>query len=164
MNVRKVSRKTLFSPVLNITIASPPNTPIITASANQIRPLQSITLSTTCTNSWPVWSSGNTTTPITLTPSNTTNYTVQCKNPFCIGSLSSPKTIVVSSCFTSALSLNGSVIAPESAYKSQLTIQSIQKVEMAGKIDYNAFKNIELKPGFEAKRGSTFNAIIAGCN
>jgi Carbohydrate esterase, sialic acid-specific acetylesterase len=164
MNVRKVSRKTLFSPVLNITVASPPNTPIITASANQIRPSQSIILSTTCTNSWPVWSSGNTNSPITLTPSSTTNYTVQCKNPFCLGSPSSPKTIVVSTCFSTALALNGSVIATEPAYQSQLTIESIQKLESTGKTDYNALKNIELKPGFEAKQGSTFKALIVGCN
>jgi hypothetical protein len=78
--------------------------------------------------------------------------------------VSSAQTITVSSCFPSALSLSGSVNSAESPYESKQSIQSNQKVQLSGKIDYNAKTKVELLPGFEANAGAVFKAFILGCD
>ena len=163
-NVRKPSQKTLFSPIIDLTVFALPTNPTFSASALQVRPNENVIFTGTNCNGSYLWSSGASANPLTFIPPATTAYTVQCKTLFCISPLSSAKTIIVSSCFPNSLSLNGSVSDTESPYASKQSIQSSQKVQLSGKIDYNATKKVELLPGFEAKSGSVFRAFILGCN
>ena len=163
-NVRKASKKVLFSPVIDLTTFILPTNPSFTASALQIRPNQSLTLTAASCNGSYVWSTGASVNPLTFAPAATATYTVQCKTLHCISPVSSPQSIIVSSCFPSSLSLNGSVNAAESAYESKQSIQSNQIIQLSGKIDYNAKTKVELLPGFEAKSGAVFKAFILGCD
>ncbi|WP_394992152.1 3-coathanger stack domain-containing protein [Emticicia sp.] len=163
-NVRKPSRKTLFSPVIDLTVFSLPTNPTFSTSAAQVRPNESLTLTGASCNGSYLWSTGANTNPLTFAPISTAAYTIQCKTLHCISLISATQTVTVSSCFPNSLSLNGSVSSLESAYASKQSIQSIQKVQLSGKVDYNAKTKVELLPGFEAKSGSVFRAFILGCN
>lgn len=163
-NVRKTSKKVLFSPVIDLTTFTLPTNPTFTASATQIRPNQNLTLTGASCNGSYVWSTGANVNPLTFAPTATAAYTVQCKTLHCISSASSPQSVIVSSCFPSSLSLNGSVNTTESAYESKQSIQSNQIIQLSGKIDYNAKTKVELLPGFEAKSGAVFKAFILGCD
>jgi Carbohydrate esterase, sialic acid-specific acetylesterase len=163
-NVRKTSKKVLFSPVIDLTSFALAINPTFTASATQIRPNQNLTLTGASCNGSYVWSTGASVNPLTFAPAATAAYTVQCKTLHCISSASSPQSVIVSSCFPSSLSLNGSVNTAESAYESKQSIQSNQIIQLSGKIDYNAKTKVELLPGFEAKSGAVFKAFILGCD
>lgn len=163
-NVRKTSKKALFSPVIDLTSFALATNPTFTASATQIRPNQNLTLTGASCNGSYVWSTGANVNPLTFAPAATAAYTVQCKTLHCISSASSPQSVIVSSCFPSSLSLNGSVNTAESAYESKQSIQSNQIIQLSGKIDYNAKTKVELLPGFEAKSGAVFKAFILGCD
>jgi hypothetical protein len=163
-NVRKASRKVLFSPIIDLSVFTLPTTPTFTASAMQVRPNASLTLTGANCNGSYLWSTNATTSPLTFIPAATGTYRVQCKTLNCISPASSPQSIIVSSCFPNSLSLNGSVSVSESPYASQQSIQSSQIIELSGKIDYNAPSKVELLPGFEAKSGAVFKAFILGCN
>lgn len=163
-NVRKTSKKVLFSPVIDLTSFALATNPTFTTSATQIRPNQNLTLTGASCNGSYVWSTGANVNPLTFAPTTTAAYTVQCKTLHCISSASSPQSVIVSSCFPSSLSLNGSVNTAESAYASKQSIQSNQIIQLSGKIDYNAKTKVELLPGFEAKSGAVFKAFILGCD
>lgn len=163
-NVRKSSMKTLFSPIIDLTVFSLPTTPTFTASATQVRPNESLTLTGANCNGSYLWSTADNISPLTFTPVATNTYTVQCKTLHCISPNSLSQNVIVSSCFPNSLSLTGSVTSAESLYASKQSIQSIQKVQLNGKIDYNAKTNVELLPGFEAKSGAVFRASILDCN
>lgn len=163
-NVRKTSKKVLFSPVIDLTTFTLPTNPSFTASVLQVRPNENLTLTGASCNGTYVWSTGASVNPLTFAPTATAAYTVQCKTLHCISSASSPQSIIVSSCFPNSLSLNGSVNAAESAYASPQSIQSSQIIQLSGKIDYNSGKKVELLPGFEAKSGAVFKAFILGCD
>ena len=163
-NVRKASKKVLFSPIIDLTIFTLPTNPSFTASAMQVRPNQNLTLTGASCNGSYVWSTGASVNPLTFAPAATAAYTVQCKTLHCISPVSSPQSIIVSSCFPSSLSLNGPVNTAESAYASKQSIQSNQIIQLSGKIDYNAKTKVELLPGFEAKSGAVFKAFILGCD
>ncbi len=163
-NVRKASKKVLFSPVIDLTGFALATNPTFTVSATQVRPNQNLTLTGASCNGSYVWSTGASGNPLTFAPAATAAYSVQCKTLHCISSASSPQSVVVSSCFPNSLSLNGSVNAAESAYASKQSIQSNQSIQLSGKIDYNAKTKVELLPGFEAKAGAVFKAFILGCD
>lgn len=163
-NVRKTSKKVLFSPVIDLTSFALATNPSFTTSATQIRPNENLTLTGANCNGSYIWSTGANTNPLTFAPTSTAAYTVQCKTLHCISSASSPQSVIVSSCFPSSLSLNGSVNTAESAYESKQSIQSNQIIQLSGKIDYNAKTKVELLPGFEAKSGAVFKAFILGCD
>jgi hypothetical protein len=163
-NVRKASKKTLFSPIIDLTVFTLPTNPTFSASATQVRPNASLTLTGASCNGNYLWSTGANINPLSFAPVSTAAYTVQCKTLHCISPASAAQTVIVSSCFPNSLSLSGSVSSTESPYASTQSIQSIQKVQLSGKIDYNATTKVELLPGFEAKPGSVFKAFILGCN
>lgn len=163
-NVRKASKKVLFSPVIDLTSFALATNPTFTVSATQIRPNQNLTLTGASCNGSYVWSTGASGNPLTFAPAATAAYSVQCKTLHCISSASSPQSVIVSSCFSSSLSLNGSVNAAESDYASKQSIQSNQSIQLSGKIDYNAKTKVELLPGFEVKAGAVFKAFILGCD
>ncbi len=163
-NVRKASKKALFSPIIDLTVFSLPTNPTFSTSATQVRPNENLTLTGASCNGSYLWSTGANINPLSFAPISTAAYTVQCKTLHCISPASVAQTVIVSSCFPNSLSLNGSVSSAESPYASTQSIQSIQKVQLSGKIDYNATTKVELLPGFEAKSGSVFKAFILGCN
>ena len=163
-NVRKTSKKVLFSPVVDLTTFALPTNPTFITSATQVRPNENLTLTGANCNGSYVWSTGASGNPLTFAPAATAAYTVQCKTLHCISPVSSPQSVIVSSCFPNSLSLNGSVNTAESAYASKQSIQSNQIIQLSGKIDYNAKTKVELLPGFEAKSGTVFKAFILGCD
>ncbi|AFK03149.1 protein of unknown function DUF303 acetylesterase [Emticicia oligotrophica DSM 17448] len=163
-NVRKSSKKVFFSPVIDLSAFTLPTSPAFSSSATQVRPNDSLVLTGSNCNGTFLWSTGATTNPLTFVPSTTNSYTVQCKTLYCISAATSPQTITVSSCFPDNLNLNGTVSSAESPYSSQQSIQSNQIIQLSGKINYTAAKKVELRPGFEAKSGTVFQAMISGCN
>jgi hypothetical protein len=162
-SVRKPSKKTFFSPIVNLSVFPTPPNPSVAASAAQIRPGESVTLTASGCNTAYLWSTGASTNPLVLSPPATNAYTVQCKTLYCNVN-STPKNVVVSSCFPTSLSLQGSVTNSEQPYKSKVSIQSTQKIQLSGKMDYTAKNKVELLPGFESKNGSVFKVTIADCN
>ncbi|GAB3505566.1 hypothetical protein GCM10027442_08880 [Emticicia fontis] len=161
--VRKSSKKTFFSPIINLSTFPLPTTPSFTTSVSQIRPGESVTLTGSGCNATYSWSTGATANPLVISPPSTSSYTVQCKTLNCAAS-STSKSVTVSSCFPTSLSLSGSVINTESPYQSKVSVQSTQKIQLSGKIDYTAKNKVELLPGFESKNGSVFKATIEDCN
>lgn len=162
-SVRKSSKKTFFSPIINLSVFPLPTTPTFTPSATQIRLGESVTLTGSGCNASYLWPTGAITNPLVISPPATTSYTVQCKTLNC-AITSIPKNVIVSSCFPGSLFLQGSVINTESPYQSKQNVQSTQKIQLSGKIDYTAKNKIELLPGFESKNGSVFKASIEDCN
>lgn len=162
-SVRNASKKTFFSPIVNLTTFPLPTTPTFTTSAAQIRPGDAVTLTGSGCNASYLWSTSATTNPLVVSPPSTTSYTVQCKTLHCSVS-STSKSVTVSSCFPTSLFLEGSVASVQSPYQSKLAIQSTQKIELNGKIDYTAKNKVELLPGFESKNGAVFKATIEDCN
>ncbi|HEY1055901.1 MAG TPA: hypothetical protein VGE24_12220, partial [Emticicia sp.] len=161
--VRKSSKKTFFSPIINLSTFPLPTTPSFTTSVSQIRPGESVTLTGSGCNATYSWSTGATANPLVISPPSTSSYTVQCKTLNCAAS-STSKSVTVSSCFPTSLSLSGSVTNTESPYQSKVSVQSTQKIQLSGKIDYTAKNKVELLPGFESKNGSVFKATIEDCN
>lgn len=162
-SVRNTSKKTFFSPIINLSVFPLPTTPTFTTSATQIRPGDAVTLTGSGCNASYVWSTSATTNPLVVSPPSTTSYTVQCKTLHCSVS-STSKSVTVSSCFPTSLFLEGSVASVQSPYQSKLAIQSTQKIELNGKIDYTAKNKVELLPGFESKNGAVFKVTIEDCN
>ncbi|MFD2522416.1 3-coathanger stack domain-containing protein [Emticicia soli] len=162
-SARKPSKKTLFSPIINLSTFPLPTTPTITTSVTQVRPGESVTLTGSGCNTTYLWSTGATTNPLVVSPPATTSYSVQCKTVYCSVS-STPKNITVSSCFPNSLFLTNSVANTQSPYQSKQIIQSTQKIQATGKIDYTAKNRVELLPGFESKNGSVFKATVEDCN
>jgi hypothetical protein len=162
-SVRKTSKKTFFSPIVNLSVFPLPTTPTFITSATQIRPGESVTLTGSGCNATYLWSTGATSNPLVISPPSTTSYTVQCKTLNC-SITSASKSVTVSSCFPNSLFLEGSVANIQSPYQSKQTLQSTQKIQLSGKIDYTAKNKVELLPGFESKNGSVFKATIEDCN
>jgi hypothetical protein len=162
-SVRKSSKKTFFSPIVNLSVFPLPTTPTFVTSATQIRPGESVTLTGSGCNATYLWSTSATANPLVVSPSSTTSYTVQCKTLNC-SITSTSKSVTVSSCFPNSLFLEGSVTNTQSPYQSKLAVQSTQKIQLSGKIDYSAKNKVELLPGFESKNGSVFKATIEDCN
>lgn len=164
-SVRKISKKTFFSPIINLSNFPLPVTPNFTTSATQIRPGDSVTLTGSGCNASYVWSTGAIANPLVVSPPSTTSYTVQCKTLYCgLSSSSTANSVTVSSCFPTSLSLAGSVANTQSPYQSKQSIQSTQKIQLSGKIDYTAKNKVELLPGFESINGSVFKVSIQDCN
>jgi large repetitive protein len=79
-----------------VTLAPPPTPPTITCTTSQICPGGSVTLSATGCEGTVRWSTGATTTAITVSPANTTTYTVKCiVDSNCESQDSAPATITV---------------------------------------------------------------------
>lgn len=162
-SVRKASKKTFFSPIVNLSVFPLPTTPTFITSAAQIRPGDAVTLTGSGCGASYIWSTGATVNPLVVNPPATTSYTVQCKTLHC-SVTSTSKSVTVSSCFPTSLFLEGSVASVQSPYQSKLAIQSTQKIDINGKINYTAKNKVELLPGFESKNGAVFKVTIEDCN
>ena len=166
LNVRKAgSGKALFSPILDLNTFNLPTTPAATASAAQIRPGDSVTLTGNNCNASYVWNTNSQANPLVVSPASTTSYAVACKTVHCLSVSSAPVEVVVSSCFGTPLTLSGAIGSAQAPYESKQTIQSTQMVNSpGGDIDYTAAKSILLSPGFQAQNGTGFQATIQDCN
>lgn len=162
-SVRKSSKKTFFSPIVNLSSFPLPSTPTFVTSATTIRPGESVTLTGSGCNASYSWSTGATNNPLVVSPLVSTSYYVQCKTLNCYIN-STPKNITVTTCSPNSLFLQGSVTNTQYPYQSKQTVQSTQKIQLSGKIDYTAKNKVELLPGFESKNGSVFKATIQDCN
>lgn len=164
LNVKKASKKTLFSPIIELNPFTLPTTPNISANYSQIRPGENLSLTGSNCNGIYVWSNGSQANPNNFAPSATASYTAQCKTLYCLSPNSNSVSVTVSSCFPNALNLSSGVSSIESPYKSKLNVISTQNVNATGRINYSAKNNILLQPGFVADNGSIFTAIIEDCN
>ncbi len=165
LNVRKTSKKVFFGVPIDFSSFTFPTTPSITANAAQIRPNDNIMLTATNCANQVVWSSTERVNPLVKLLTANTTFTAVCQKLVCASSNSNSVSIVVSSCFSNALSLNGAVTTSESPYKSPETITSTQAIDAPlGKINYSSGKSILLNPGFNSANGTVFKAEINGCN
>ncbi|NBB22984.1 hypothetical protein GVN20_26745 [Runella sp. CRIBMP] len=104
-----------------------------------------------------LWSNGETTSSITVSPTSTTNYTVTCS--YGCGALSSQPytvTIVDDSTVLSATASSG-------VEQVVQTIVSTQEIPVGSTVMYWAGHGVSLLPGFESSKGSVFTALIKGC-
>ncbi|MGR3811117.1 3-coathanger stack domain-containing protein [Jiulongibacter sp. NS-SX5] len=165
LNVRKpTSEKILFSPLIDLSTLTLPTNPSFTASAGQIRPGDSVTLTGANCNGTYQWSNGSFGSPLTFSPASTDSYTLACKTLHCLSNSTSPTQVVVSSCFPNALNISGTVSSSESPYQSQQSLQSQQIISSpSGNIQYTAAQSVTLNPGFRADNGSVFRASISNC-
>ncbi|WP_304237142.1 3-coathanger stack domain-containing protein [Jiulongibacter sediminis] len=162
--IKPTSEKILFSPIIDLTSLTLPTNPSFTASATQVRPGDTLTLTGSNCNGTYLWSTTETGSSLLLTPASTASYTLACKTLHCQSNSTAPTEVVVSSCFSNPLSLTGNVNGTEAPYQSQQTIQSTQMVNQpSGNIQYTAVKSVLLNPGFKAENGALFQASISDC-
>lgn len=105
-----------------------------------------------------LWSNGETTSSIVVTPTTTTVYSVSCSYG-CLAQTSLPFTVEVTpnTVTLSNISTPGPQIAPQ-------TLISTQQIPASTTVSYFAGNSIELLPGFYGANSSVFTALIKGCN
>jgi hypothetical protein len=104
-----------------------------------------------------LWSNGETTSSISVSPTSTTNYTVTCS--YGCGLLSSqPFTvnIVNDTAVVSATAISG-------VQQAAQTIISTQQIPAGSTVMYKAGNSVSLLPGFQVSKESVFTALIKGC-
>ncbi|AWV99648.1 3-coathanger stack domain-containing protein [Arcticibacterium luteifluviistationis] len=164
LRVRKAtSGKILFSPIVDLNTFTLPTNPSFVTSASQVRSADTLTLTGSGCNGIYTWDTGAKTNPLEIYPTVTADYTLACKTLHCLSPYTAAQNVVVSSCFASPLSLTGGVINAQSAYQTQQSLQSVQKLAATGKINYSANQSVLLNPGFEVNQGAVFKATIENC-
>ncbi len=104
-----------------------------------------------------LWSTGETTPSITVSPTSTTNYTVTCHYG-CAPQSSQPFTVEIVN-NTAVLSATASSGVQQAAQ----TIFSTQQIPAGSTIIYRAGNSVSLLPGFQSTQGSVFTALIKTC-
>lgn len=104
-----------------------------------------------------LWSNGETTPSITVSPTSTTNYTVTCTYG-CAAQASQPFTVTIVN-DTEVLSAT----APPGVRQAAQSIISTQQIPVDSTVIYRAGNSVSLLPGFQASKGSVFTALIKGC-
>jgi chitodextrinase len=112
------------------------------------------------------WSNGSTANTITVSPTDTTIYTVTCTVGSCVSNVASDTVKVIPNCKTSYIFTNqnnygGS--ANNFTFSASQTITATNIIFLEAKVAYKAAKSITLLPGFQATSGTVFSATIAGC-
>ncbi|WP_428663138.1 3-coathanger stack domain-containing protein [Runella sp.] len=104
-----------------------------------------------------LWSNGETTPSITVSPTSTTNYTVTC-NYGCAPQVSQSFTVktVNDTAVVSATASSGVQQAAQS-------LVSTQEIPVGNTVIYRAGNSVSLLPGFQAFKGSAFAALIRQC-
>ncbi|RDB02445.1 hypothetical protein DVG78_28790 [Runella aurantiaca] len=104
-----------------------------------------------------LWSNGETSPSITVSPTTTTNYTVTCHYG-CGPQSSQPFTVNI---------INDNVVVsaatPSGVQQAAQTIVSTQEIAAGSTVMYWAGNGVSLLPGFQASKGSVFTALIKGC-
>lgn len=113
------------------------------------------------------WSNGSNVNPITVSPTDTTIYTVTCTVGSCVSIAAKDTVKVIPACKTSYTLLknkdNYSGSATNLAFNASQTISARNIISTQAKVTYKAAKSITLLPGFQANAGTVFSASIAGC-
>jgi len=104
-----------------------------------------------------LWSNGETTSSITVSPTSTTNYTVTCTYG-CSPQSSQPFTVNIVN-DTAVLSATASSGVQQGAQ----TIVSTQTIPVGNTVINRAANSVSLLPGFQATKGSVFTALVQGC-
>jgi hypothetical protein len=104
-----------------------------------------------------LWSTGETTSSITVSPTSATNYTVTCT--YGCGPLSSQPFTVNILNDTAVLSATAS----SGVQQGSQTIISTQNIPAGSTVTNRAGNSVSLLPGFQAMKGSVFTALIQGC-
>lgn len=113
------------------------------------------------------WSNGSTANPTTVSPTDTTIYSVNCKIGDCTSATVKDTVKVIPNCKSTY-----SFVNPKNNYEgstTSLTFNAAQTISASNfitnqaTINYNAAKSITLLPGFTASAGTVFQAKIGGC-
>ena len=145
-----------------------PSQPTISASIDLINIGDSVSLtSSPCSPYDFLWSDGSTSNPYKVSPSDTTTYFMQCAN-FCLSNPSNSIEVrVIPDCPNTfqLISVTDDLNYGSESFdfKSTQTIQAANKLYSPTGALYKASKSILLQPGFEARPGSVFSALIGGC-
>ncbi len=114
-----------------------------------------------------MWSNGSTTNPLTVSPTDTTIYSVTCKVGDCTSIATRDTVKVIPDCKTLYVLVknkdNYSGASTSLIFNASQTISATNIISSSAKVNYNATKSIILLPGFGANNGTVFNAKIAGC-
>jgi ELWxxDGT repeat protein len=136
----------------------------VTPEKPVVCPNTSVTLSATgCagTLTWTIGTSTKTGTSVSVTPSVSTTYFVQCSSG---GSTTVDVTVAATN-----VVVNANITTGKGQTKAVESIESAKKIgspsySPSPNISYEAGKSIVLKPGFVVEAGSVFKAEIKGCN
>lgn len=113
------------------------------------------------------WSNGSTVNPLTVSPTDTTIYSVTCKVGDCTSIATRDTIKVIPDCKTIYVLVknkdNYSGASTSLTFNASQTISATNIISSSAKVNYNAAKSITLLPGFSANSGTVFNAKIAGC-
>lgn len=113
------------------------------------------------------WSTGSTANPITVSPTDTTIYSVTCTVGNCVSIIAKDTVKVIPNCKTSYTLLNGKDNYGGSAnnltFSASQTITATNIIFLQANITYKAAKSVTLLPGFQVTSGTVFSASIAGC-
>ncbi|WP_305951720.1 NPCBM/NEW2 domain-containing protein [Emticicia oligotrophica] len=140
----------------------------ITIESKNINKGQSTTLSASgCFGGTVTWSNGSTSNPITVSPKDTTVYTVFCKIADCTSAITKDTVNVIPDCLNSYNlvrnrdNYGGTTISI--SLNSSQTITASNIIYTEAKVGYNAAKSITLLPGFTSEKGAIFTAQISNC-
>lgn len=120
-----------------------------------------------CTGGTVTWSNGSTANPTTVSPIDTTVYSVTCKVGDCTSIAVKDTVKVIPNCKSTYTlvnpkhNLDGSAISL--TFNASQTINATNYITSQATVNYNAAKSIILLPGFKANTGTVFQAKIAGC-
>jgi hypothetical protein len=168
----------LDSGTVNIVCRSiPTNTPTISTNKVQIKAGESIILSGIgCGPTFTYkWSYGQKESTLSLSPSDTTNYTLRCNNTGtdknlegCLGPVSNTIKINVIPLCSNNLQLISTInditiTGPSPVINSSNTIHASNKILSNTIVNYKAANSIVLDPGFVANSGTSFLATVEGC-
>lgn len=113
------------------------------------------------------WSNGSTVNPLTVSPTDTTIYSVTCKVGDCTSIATRDTVKVIPDCKTIYALVknkdNYSGASTSLTFNASQTISATNIISSSAKVTYNAAKSVTLLPGFSADSGTVFKANIAGC-
>lgn len=124
----------------------------------EVCPGASVTLSAYGCYGTYLWTTGETSSSIIVTPNATTNYSVTCTYG-CNSLTSTPFTVSI---IADTVSLTGTNIS--GIERTAGTLISTQNIPDKTNGLYIANNSVTLLPGFQAQRGSTFTALLKGCS
>lgn len=109
------------------------------------------------------WSTGQTSSSITLTPTESASYTAVCTNGICETKTSIPVFLTKNYCPVDYVK-NTNTVSGTNVYKASTSIQANYKISGTGTKETLEAPATILKPGFETQSGTIFTVQIGGCS
>lgn len=159
----------VFSTVFRVFVSPAVSIPTaVSSSKNNLCAGVSASLSATCavgTVKWYDQTTGGTLlatgSPYSVSPATTTTYYAACENTACFSSrVGQTITVVSANPVLTLLSPANDITTDAATLLAGNNITASNKVEVTGKVTYQAGKFIELTPGFEAKNGAVFQTLL----